>query len=85
MTARLKVILAVTSVAALTFVGKAAQRWRRSPVSSPDAPDQFSGADVTAEEHSPATFPNLDIDDDTAADIIRRARPALELARHVKE
>jgi hypothetical protein len=39
--------------------------------------------ETTPDMYGPEGLPVIDVDDDTAAEIIRRARPALEYARSV--
>lgn len=77
MTRRLKLLLALTSVTAVTFMTKATGRWRRpAPVAGPHI-DEFADLYAPVDD-------GLTIDDDAAAEIIRRARPALERARDVQ-
>jgi hypothetical protein len=70
MTTFLKTILAASSVAALAVWIRHAQRPRV------DADDDFP-------EFGAVDGDGLEIDDDTAAEIIRRARPELERAREL--
>jgi hypothetical protein len=71
MTNFLKVALAASSVAALAAWIRHAYRPRVK-----EAADDFS--ELTKREPT-----GIDIDDDTAAEIIRRARPQLERAREI--
>ena len=65
----LRTVLAVSSVAAIAVWVKHRSRPKRA-----EDVDQFADLYDNGE-------PTVDVDDDTAAEIIRKARPALERAR----
>lgn len=76
MSPRIAAALGVVSVAVLGTWWKAKRKLRElAPV--PAAP-------VEEIQEEPASIPPIEIDDDTAAEIIRRARPALERAREIE-
>jgi hypothetical protein len=75
MKTRLTAIIAAAGIAAVGAWYKSRSRRRSTPV----VDDEFADLELGREHPR-----RIEIDDDTAAEIIRRAKPALEIAREAQ-